>query len=626
VVGGSSAVEQPAGTDKNSPSIMTLWLRSGDVKDLSDVLRFPGLFPGGSKGVDAAVKLGEAAGGFFVNQIIGGSVADYLLGSPTAKAGQYAALTNTVMTTLALAGVAEANTHAPFTYLFQGDLYKLQWANPQYIPTQAELDAIYLTDRIDDGLWECWTRANGNHPRPARMVRDAKQTKPGVTDVTMLARRGVISFDSEYPKRLRELGVTDPGHVSEYWRLSEYIPPYTDIMRMMIRDSADAEVVKRYEYDKGFEQKFAGPLKKWAKDQGIEEDAARYLWRAHWDTPSNTALYEMLHRLRPDRLEYQAWFAEAVKRPLDQQWFKDNPKPPVVTIEDARYLLEVNDMSPGWVEPLLTISYRPITNTDARRMYEISLIDEVELESRIRDNGYSQPDAKRLVQYEQAQRARRIGTQTGTMSSRKIMTAFREGLVDEQQADQLLAPFFPDAEVRRTAINRATTEREIETRRVQVRALVKSYVYGEIDALGLDVALGGMGIIGQERITVERRAAAARDGHMKEIRVQYVLDLLQRGITTVDQTADRLDRLGYSPEDVSRMIALAGAISTERQAARAIRASEKARAEARRQKSDAIRDLDRHKAELEKQTKAYEAYLKDLKERAAQLGGSELPP
>lgn len=621
----ASTVPPPAGRPPD-PGILTLWLKPGEAGAIGDLLQMPGLnglVPGAMK---AATQLGDAAATFFTTQIAGGAAADYLLKSPAAKRSKDWATTTTLMTTLALAGLAENTTHAPVTYLFQSDVYRLQFLNPQYLPTQPEIDALYLTDRIDSEVWECWTKANGNLPRPAKLVRDSKRTIPGVTDVVSLARRKVISFTSDLPKRLRELGVTDPGHVAEFWKLSEFVPPFTDVMRMMVRDSEDRQVVDKYDYDKGFEAKFAGKLAQWAEDQGISTDVARYLWRAHWDLPSNTALYEMFHRLRPDRPEVREWDLAWGRENFDPQWRVANPRPPVVTLDDVRYAIEVNDMSPAWVDPLLAVSYRPITPTDARRMFEIGDANEDELYHRLRDSGYDDPSARRLVKYETALRSRRVANQTGTLSTRKVMTAYREGLLDEREADQLLTPHFPDADVRRQTILRATTERLLETRRVQVRMLVKQYVYGEIDGLGLDTQLGGIGILGQERLTVIQRANAARSGHLKEVRVQYVLDMLQRGIVTVDQAADRLDRLGYSAEDTARMIALAGAISTERQAARAIRASEKARAEARRQKSDALRDLDRLRAERERQVKAMEAYLEDLKERAAALGGTGPPP
>ncbi len=522
---------------------------------------------------------------------------------------------------LGLAAKAEELTRAPLTYMFQSMTYLYQSLNPQYLPTQADIDGLYLRDRIDDSLWQCWTTALGNLPTPHRLVREAKQTIPGVSEVVALRRRELLPDDAAMVQRMRQLGVTDPAHATEFYKLSEFVPPFSDIIRMMVKDVEDEEVVKKYDYDKDFNRKFAGRLKKWAADQGIPEDVAIKLWRAHWDTPSNTALYDMLHRLRSDRPEVYEWSAKFAEETDKEAWKAKNPQPLIVTWADAKYLLEVNDMSPGWVEPLLDISYRPITNTDARRAYEIGSLTEDGLYHAFRDNGYSDENAKKLVKFAKADRDRTIGVKTGVTSPRKVLEAFRGGLIDRLEADRMLIPSFPDADVRRSILDRGEVERKIDTRRLAVKVLTKRYAYGEMDDVRLVNALGGLGIVGDESRTIVQRAQANRAGHLKEIRVQYVLDMLVRGILTVDQTSDRLEQLGYFPPDIDRMVALAGAIKTEKQAARAAAAANKARIDASRAKREALANLDRIERERKDQISQLERQMDRLKAEVQSAGG-----
>lgn len=506
----------------------------------------------------------------------------------------------------------ESITHAPFSYLFQSTVYTFQWANPQYIPLQAEVDRLYLNNRIADDYWECLTRANGNLPRIHRAVRDSKRTIPGITEVTALRRRSILSTDAAYLDRMRELGVTDPGHAAEFYKLSEFVPPFTDIIRMMVRDSSDEEVAAKYGYDLGFNQKFSGQLRKWAADQGIPEDVALQLWRAHWRIPSPTQLYEMLHRLRGDRPEYLAWVAGLTAAGDKDKYRRDNPEPPVVGEADVRYALEVDDMAPAWIDSEIAISYRPLTNTDARRAFVIGSMDRNELYNAMLDNGYSPANAEKLTRFYEAEKNRSLAAQTGVLSARKILAAFREGLIDELEADVALTPAYADRATRQEAIYRASNEREIETRRVLVKSRVKQFVYGEIDLLDLQTTLAQLGIVGVQMVTIQTRAEASRNGHMKEIRIQYVLDLFRRGLINRNAAWDRMTRLGYSPEDIALMLELAGALETEAQAARAARASDKARREAKAARQEAIKNWQKYEADLKARIKEEEKRLKDL--------------
>lgn len=519
---------------------------------------------------------------------------------------------------LGMVGWVEQLTHVPFTYLFTSTRYALNFTNPQYIPGQPDVDRLYLTNRIDDGYWECLTRANGNLPRIHRAVRESKRTIPGVSEVVALRRRSLLSTDAAYLERMRELGVTDPLHAQEFYKLSEFIPPFTDLIRMMVRDSADDEVAAKYGYDEDFDAKYSAQLRKWAADQGISDDVARQLWRAHWRIPSPTQLYEMLHRLRPDRPAVREWQLAAEAHIDDPAWFAANPRPIIVTEADVRYALKVDDMAPNWIGPEIAVNYRPLTNTDARRAFIIGSMDRDELYHAMRDNGYSPENAERLTRFYEAEKSRSLAAATGVMSARKVLAAYREGLIDAIEAERLLIPAYPDIDTRRMAVQRAGIEREIEVRRVTVRAEVKRFVYGEIDLLTLSMALAAMGIVGAESHVIQAKAEANRNGHMKEIRIQYVLDLFRRGLINRNVAWDRMTRLGYSPEDIALMLEMAGALETEKQAARAARASDKARREAKAARQEALKNWEKYEADLK-------ARIKEEEARLAALKGQECP-
>lgn len=217
---------------------------------------------------------------------------------------------------------------------------------PQGIPSQSELDNALMMGTMDVHEWECYTKANDNPLTTARKVLKSKKVKPGVAETLSLWLRRAISAD-EMVKRMRALGVVDDTDLRSFIKLTEFIPPYTDLVRMMVRDVEDDKIVSSEQLDRYFHEKFKGTLKEWAEAQGISEDAMLYIWRAHWDYPSFTQGLEMYHRLRPG----------VVDKDIE------------VTKDDLRRLLTINDMSPWWVDRMIAISFHPITRIDIVRGY-----------------------------------------------------------------------------------------------------------------------------------------------------------------------------------------------------------------------------------------------------------------
>jgi hypothetical protein len=101
---------------------------------------------------------------------------------------------------------------------------------------------------------------------------------------------------------------------------------------------------------------------------GYSETDARDSWAAHWELPSPTQVYEMLHR---------------------------GHLPKDISVEDY---LKSADYAPVWRQSLVDISYTPITRTDAKRMYKLRG-DFDALVRNFRNNGYNEQDANDLAEF-----------------------------------------------------------------------------------------------------------------------------------------------------------------------------------------------------------------------------------
>lgn len=544
-----------------------------------------------------------------VDRVVGGSVFGaiqaFLPGAAVPQPGTGLGLA----AKLGLVQTAERLTGAPVSYLYQSTIYAYQYANPQYLPTQPTVDELFLRNKITAGYWECLTRANGNLPNVHSLALNAKATKPIASDVISLRLRSIIPTDEEYVRRMRELGWLDPGHATEQLRLAEFVPPASDLVRFMVREAADEKVVAKYGYDELFDERYAGRIKDWARAQGIPEDVFRYIWRSHWHIPSPTQLYHMLHRLRADRPAVKEWEENAALQGNPGAFAQANPRPPVVTYDDVRTALQVDDVAPGWVENLMAVSYHPLTNTDARRAFEIGFFSREQLKNATKDNGYAEPDAETLTRFFEAERNKRIGASTGVMSPRSILKAYRDGELSRGDAFDLLGATLPDPDVRQYQLGLADTQIRLEVRRMQIAATKKGFVYGEYDGEEAIKRLQQHGVPGDAIPGLMMRFVATRDGHKKEPRIQFICQWYTHRLITREQYFDRLRRLGYSDEDSARISEVCHVDRVVKERAAVAKAAEAQRREARSDLAELRRRVAEQRkalAELEKQRKEAE--------------------
>jgi len=114
----------------------------------------------------------------------------------------------------------------------------------------------------------------------------------------------------------------------------------------------------------------------------------KWYWAAHWELPSPTQVYEMLHRLNPDVLKLRKEAYEEMG--LEEEKLKTD-------LETVKFYLRQADYDLRWRDRLLAISYSPLTRVDLRRVYDLGLIDRDELIARLMEVGYTKKDAELLA-------------------------------------------------------------------------------------------------------------------------------------------------------------------------------------------------------------------------------------
>lgn len=138
----------------------------------------------------------------------------------------------------------------------------------------------------------------------------------------------------------------------------------SDYIRFAVRDVFEPDKRSKFTLDQDYPEILSDKLSR----IGYSETDARDSWAAHWELPSPTQVYEMLHR---------------------------GKLPPGISVEDY---LKSADYAPVWRQSLVDISYNPITRTDAKRMYKLRG-DFDQLVQNFRNNGYNDQDAKDLAEF-----------------------------------------------------------------------------------------------------------------------------------------------------------------------------------------------------------------------------------
>lgn len=317
-------------------------------------------------------------------------------------------------------------------------------------------------------------------------------------------------------------------------RLSEEIPGISDILRFMVRDTEDPAIVDGFKLDAEFESKYRGILREWAQGQGLTDDVAKRYWRAHWSVPSASQLFEMFHRLRPDK------YGGAVDA---------NGFPLATTERDLNLALNQNDVAPAWRGRLTEIAYRVMRQVDARRSFLQNNLSETQLQSHYRDVGLSPPDATALVKV-----ARR--TKRDALRNHPSVRAYlRNQISDRGVVAQLLSDNYEMQAIQDT-LTWAQGEAQRQSQARCVNALKRRYLSGEIpdDSLQQVLQTQDLGVQQIQRLKGQWQCEKAL--RPKELSAAQLCKAADRGLITDADFNLRLQRLGYSQAAAAAIVAL----------------------------------------------------------------------
>lgn len=493
----------------------------------------------------------------------------------------------------------EKDTGVPTAYLSTNLQYLFQYLNPQYIPSQDEVDLAYLHNEINNEVWECWTKSHGNLPDCREKVIQAKSSKYTLDTLLRLYYRGLFKNDEEFRAYCNRIGFINRSDIELNVRAFEQVPTPSELVHYTIRDAFDTNKLGRKEMlDELKEQtnlralfRAQGYEKFVAKDDnGVlrEFDNVELAWISSYYDVSPTQSYEMLHRLRPGRnVLYKQHIPNRRPEELrtllpgadivpDEKGTGSYIVPKPVTMYEVAKNLKEHDYNPVWRDKLAAISYRVIGRIDLRRLYNegvlgspvgehgftvnldgtISAVGEAEKElvERYLDFGYNQTDATLLAyytakEYDKARnekKRRKIvpklcrAYQVGILSKEDLINSLRNAFIPESQINEIVSECELDFNVR------------ITTQHIQ--AIRRMFLDGEIDENQAVKALGDIGIAVPRIWDLLRLWRAQLRRINRNLTVSTLCEWYAMGIIERKEFENRLKNMKYLDDDIRRII------------------------------------------------------------------------
>jgi hypothetical protein len=399
--------------------------------------------------------------------------------------------------------------------------YAYNFRNSWKLPSSDEALNSYLANNIDEDRLRCIAKANGYIWDDWKAYADSQRSKFPILQLATMLRREYID-PQLYGRAVRELGYIRDRDADLAYRLTEQIPPPSDIVRMMVRDSADEALVAKFQLDDLFANKFNGQLADWAKHQGIDTTYMKFLWRAHWSIPAPGQLATMLHRL--SRLPQN--------------------DPAFVDMDTVKTALVQQDIAPFWQDKFIAISYNPLTRIDARRAFEIGALSEDDLKEAYLNLGYNSDNADVLVQFNKRNVNRTFMRRSevkwladGQISNGEFETAMKKwGASDEAIEDaRMYADILASRGRRKNCI-------KLVEKRVKSGEINAKEAYLQLVNLGSDESVSAELVEGWQ-------CEIKHTG--KELSVAQISSLLDDGILSPQDFINRAKNLGYDHTDAA---------------------------------------------------------------------------
>lgn len=337
-----------------------------------------------------------------------------------------------------------------------------------------------------------------------------------------LWRRGIFS-STQFEEELKKLGWT-PERIKAIKDSATVLPGASDIIRFAVKEAYTPEIAEKF----GQYQDFPDKAMIDATKIGLDKDLFSKFWAAHWDLPGVSQAFEMFHRN-------------------------------VITKEELTLLLRALDIMPFWRDKLTQIAYEPYTRVDARRMWDLGVLNDAELKRSYLDIGYDDKHADTMTLWTKIFQtfpdliARYKNSYINLDDVHNELIAL--GMTEER------AKFLIETKVKPEAASRVTKERDLTKAEI-----MKGLKKGVIQRTEATEFLTDMGYDEDEakfilaiNVPEEETTPVLT---LKELTKSDIISALKKALITPEDALARLIKLRYTSDDAQFIVNLALATIT----------------------------------------------------------------
>ena len=442
--------------------------------------------------------------------------------------------------TLVGAGIAEKWLGAPILPFLQGTIYNINYNNPQLLPGIPDLQGLFRKGAISEEVFRCLVRANGSYDSWQMKIAESSTLVPSLFDIIRLIRgKKLTTTEFNYYANLNGIKTSSPqGQIDlgVFLEATRAIPGVADLVRMMVRDAADNTIALKYGTDTDFGNKFAGQLQEWSEQQGVDPEIMKYYWRSHWEIPSNTQLFDMLHKLRPNRR------------------VGNIPANIVTTPADVKQAIQVNDLTPYWVDRVMATSYSSLTRIDAQRAYFIDALTEDQLYDAYMDLGYDADNAQVLVDFTKELKRKRDNNLPGADKPANILGQLSRYMISEQNAiDRLVnSGMSPIKAVK--SVNNTILSRQLSARNKCLKEAQRRFFSAEYDLIKYKGEVMKLGIPQENIEALVNETACLYNSRGKELNAGALCKSFKQNIIGSREFGRRLRLVGYDEDEAEIIV------------------------------------------------------------------------
>jgi hypothetical protein len=336
----------------------------------------------------------------------------------------------------AIGGASQAVLRPLFMALAKQVNYELP---EELADAQAYVEA-FIRGEISPADLHYYLRQQGLPDTVADMLVKIRDPLLNVGEIQVGYNRGLISED-EAVSRLRKLGYTD-DEIPHLLKLAKYIPSVQDFVRFAVRECFTPAIAEKY----GQYQDYPPEFEEYAKKAGLDPEYAKYYWAAHWELPSITMGFEMLHR-------------------------------GIIDYDELKVLLRALDVMPYWRDKLIQLSFNPYTRIDVRRMYKAGVLSKDEVFKAYKDLGYDDDHAGKMTQWV----CNESNQDTRDLTKAEIMSLYEDRIISQDEVKSMLQTLAYQEEEIDMLINLSEYKKARERLNLVKSALESSYLAGLID-------------------------------------------------------------------------------------------------------------------------------------------------